>query len=132
MRVITEAKLSTTLTGAHVSQTLADAVWQQLNDAPGRLRLVQREATEANLRAKIAGRQIVHLACHGLTDAESLNSVSDRTDGARDFPAWHVGGLGQAGVVLHVATAQQHVDESDRGVGGVDGDLSWTRCRIGL
>lgn len=37
------------------------------------LKLVQRDATEANLRRKIAGRQIVHLACHGLTDADFGN-----------------------------------------------------------
>jgi len=37
------------------------------------VQLVQRDATEANLRAKIAGRQIVHLACHGLTDADFGN-----------------------------------------------------------
>jgi lipid-A-disaccharide synthase len=30
------------LQGAATPQALADAVWQQLNDAPGRLRLVQR------------------------------------------------------------------------------------------
>jgi hypothetical protein len=34
------------------------------------VRLVQRDAAEANFRAKISSRQIVHLSCHGLTDAD--------------------------------------------------------------
>jgi tetratricopeptide (TPR) repeat protein len=33
------------------------------------VKLVQHEATEAQLRAKIKGRQFVHLACQGLSDA---------------------------------------------------------------
>jgi len=36
-------------------------------------KLLQADATEANIRSQIVGREIVHLACHGLVDSEHGN-----------------------------------------------------------
>jgi CHAT domain-containing protein/Tfp pilus assembly protein PilF len=36
-------------------------------------KLLQADATEANVRNRMAGREIVHLACHGLVDSEHGN-----------------------------------------------------------
>ena len=36
-------------------------------------KLLKADATEANVRRNISGKQIVHLACHGLVDAEHGN-----------------------------------------------------------
>jgi hypothetical protein len=68
---------------------------------------------------------------HALADSKAGDAVAERAHRARDLETRDERRLGQSWPVLVQPLAQEDVDEPDRRMRDVDGDLAWSGNRIG-